>query len=190
VYASDPTGTDTSPNQHNYGRLGVRTERVERGLEIVSIIEQSPAAKGPMALQVGDVITAVEFDPIENGETLEMALRDRIGEETVISIERAMEDGETKSFSVFLTPISFGAERQLAYEQWRRENARLVREWSDGRLGYIHIQGMNQPSLDVFERDLFAAAEGTRGRCRAAPRGRTPGITRRIDCSSSGTRCP
>lgn len=173
VYASDPTNTDTSPNQHNYGRLGVRTERVDNGLEVVDIIEQSPAAKGPMALQAGDVITAVEFDPIDSDETLEEALRDRIGDETVITIERTMENGDgdeeadgdpdVKSFSVFLTPISFGAERQLAYEQWRRENARLVNEWSDGRLGYIHIQGMNQPSLDVFERDLFAAAEGKDG---------------------------
>jgi len=42
-------------------------------------------------------------------------------------------------------------------------NARMVEEWSDGRLGYIHIQGMNQPSLDVFERDLFAACEGKDG---------------------------
>jgi len=38
-----------------------------------------------------------------------------------------------------------------------------VREQSGGRIGYIHIQGMSQPALDVFERDLFAAAEGMDG---------------------------
>ena len=35
--------------------------------------------------------------------------------------------------------------------------------WSGGKLGYIHIQGMDEPSLEDFERDLFAAANGKQG---------------------------
>jgi tricorn protease len=38
-----------------------------------------------------------------------------------------------------------------------------VDEWSNGQLGYIHIRAMDQASLDDFERDLYAAAEGKRG---------------------------
>ena len=38
-----------------------------------------------------------------------------------------------------------------------------VEELSDGRLGYLHIRSMDQASLDVFERDLYAAAEGKDG---------------------------
>ena len=64
---------------------------------------------------------------------------------------------------MLVTPTSYNALRTLRYNAWRERNAELVHEWSDGRLGYIHIQGMNQPSLDVFERDLFAAAEGRDG---------------------------
>ena len=44
-----------------------------------------------------------------------------------------------------------------------RQRRRLVEEWSDGRLGYLHIQGMSAPSFEVFERDLFAAADGKEG---------------------------
>ena len=51
----------------------------------------------------------------------------------------------------------------MKYRAWRRHTAELVGEWSGGRLGYIHIQGMSQPSLDVFERDLFAACDGKDG---------------------------
>ena len=36
-------------------------------------------------------------------------------------------------------------------------------EWSGGRIGYAHIAGMDQGSLDEFERDLFAAADGKKG---------------------------
>ena len=51
----------------------------------------------------------------------------------------------------------------LVYRDTQRRRADLVKEWSDGRLGYAHIRGMNQTSLDEFERDLFAAAVGIPG---------------------------
>jgi tricorn protease len=116
-----------------------------------------------MALQAGDVIIAVDTEPFAETDTLESRLTDRGGKETLISIRRTLESGEEKSLDVLITPTSFGAERQLRYKKWRRDNAKLVDEWSDGRIGYIHIQGMNQPSLDVFERDLYAAAGGKDG---------------------------
>ena len=40
---------------------------------------------------------------------------------------------------------------------------RQVDEWSGGRLGYIHIQGMSIPSFEEFERGLYAAAHGKEG---------------------------
>ena len=33
----------------------------------------------------------------------------------------------------------------------------------DGRIGYLHIESMNQTSLDEFERDLYAVADGRDG---------------------------
>jgi len=59
--------------------------------------------------------------------------------------------------------VGSAAERRLKYNDWRQKNADQVAEMSNGRIGYIHIQGMDQPSLDVFERDLYAAAEGKEG---------------------------
>jgi len=44
-----------------------------------------------------------------------------------------------------------------------RERRRLAEEWSGGRLGNIHIQGMNTPSFEEFERMLFTAADGKEG---------------------------
>ena len=51
----------------------------------------------------------------------------------------------------------------LVYRDTQRRRMALVEEWSGGRLGYAHIRGMNQPSLDEFERDIFAAADGREG---------------------------
>jgi tricorn protease len=154
---------DSAPNRESHGRLGIDARRVDDGFEVIDIIPESPAAKGPMALKVGDVITAIEFEPFDPTDTIRSKLKGRAGEETVVSIRRQTDEGETLHLDVLLTPTSYYGERSLKYRAWRQENARLVDEWSGGRLGYIHIQGMNQSSLDVFERDLFAAAHGKDG---------------------------
>jgi C-terminal processing protease CtpA/Prc len=40
---------------------------------------------------------------------------------------------------------------------------KLVDKFSNGRLGYIHIQGMSMPSFEEFERELTAAGYGKEG---------------------------
>ncbi|UCD74743.1 MAG: PD40 domain-containing protein [Phycisphaerales bacterium] len=152
-----------TPNAQSCGRLGTVHHRVEGGFEVTDIILDTAADKGPMKLMVGDIITAIELEPFGPNDTIESRLLGRARQETIVTIRRVMEDGETVEVNVLLTPISFGALRQLIYRDWRLEKARLVEEWSDGRLGYIHVQGMNQRSLDIFERDLFAAADGRDG---------------------------
>jgi tricorn protease len=159
IRASAPS----SPNRQSRGRLGIRTERVADGYRVTYVVPEGPAAKGSMALLVGDVITGVETGSFENGETLESRLEGRVGEETLVDVRRTLEDGRDVDVQVLITPISYSWHSALLYRAWRTRNADLVHEWSDGRIGYIHIQGMNQPSLDVFERDLFAACDGKDG---------------------------
>ena len=165
-------GDVETPLRELRGRLGVTTRVVDDGAgrEVVSIMPRSPAALGEMAMRVGDVIVAIEGEPIGPRDTIEGRLRGRVGEETIVTVRRTLSEedsearaGETVRLDLLLTPTSAGAIRGLGYDAWVAERKRLVEEWSDGRLGYIHIQGMNQPSLDVFERDLFAAAEGKEG---------------------------
>ena len=145
------------------GRLGTVHKRIADGFEIVEVIPQSPADTGPMALKVGDVITAIDTVAFTPTDTLESRLAGRIGKETLLTIRRDFGDGEPKTLDVLMTPISWREQRQFNYRALRRRRADQVAEWSDGRIGYIHIQSMGQSALDVFERDLFAAAEGKKG---------------------------
>ncbi len=56
---------------------------------------------------------------------------------------------------VSLRPISYGRVRTLLYDQWLEHNRQMVDRLSGGRLGYLHIQGMNMPSFHEFQRQLF-----------------------------------
>ena len=153
----------SSPLAQPQGRLGVRTVNVPEGLKVTFIMPESPAAIARNPLRVGDIITHVDEAPIAEGSTLDSMMTGTTGRETWLTITRTFEDGRTASFDVSFEPTSAGTIGALAYTATRLRAAQLVDEWSGGRVGYIHIQGMNQPSLDEFERDLFAAAHGKDG---------------------------
>jgi tricorn protease len=151
------------PVRQPIGKLGLETKRNDRGIEVVSVLGEGPAGKGPMRLIVGDIITAIEFKPIKPTDTLDDALAGRVGSETVFTVLRANDAAPARQINLLLTPVSSAALSGMIYDDWRISNARKVREMSNGRLGYIHIRGMNQESLDIFERDLYAAADGKDG---------------------------
>ena len=72
-----------------------------------------------------------------------------------------MKSKDGKEREVAIRPIA--NERQLLYQEWVLDRKKLVDKYSNGRLGYIHIQGMDMPSFEVFERELTAAGYGKEG---------------------------
>lgn len=169
---------DPTAERRPQGRLGVRVKPVNDGFEVVSILPDGPAAKSSTPLRVGDVIIAVAGRSAKDASMLEDLLTARVGEETVVRVRRsgsvnaspaadASAPGATATATVevdaLIVPIGGGELAALAYRATRLANAAEVDRLSNGRIGYIHIQSMNQPSLDEFERDLYAAAEGKDG---------------------------
>jgi tricorn protease len=64
---------------------------------------------------------------------------------------RPSEDGAWKTR---IEPVNQQAYSQLRYERWVKQRRELVDKLSNGRIGYLHIQSMNQPSLRRFEKEL------------------------------------
>lgn len=145
------------------GRVGLQAVPIEAGFQVARVIEQMPAMRSKTPLQPGDVITAVDYKPVATNATLESHFTGRSNRETVATVVRTLADGRTVTFDTFVEPVAASAAAEIAYENAWRGMAARVEEWSAGRLGYIHIQGMDQPSLDEFERGLYAATEGKDG---------------------------
>ena len=156
-------GQDDDSTRRPVGRLGARTKPVEGGFEIVTLLPEGPAVHTQTPLKVGDVIVAVAGEPIGPKDALEQRLRGRVGEETVITVRRPGVDGAPAKVDCLVTLGGAGEEADLSYKAATTRAAQLVKDWSGGRLGYIHIQSMSQPSLEDFERDLCAAASGKDG---------------------------
>lgn len=144
------------------GRLGARHEPVEGGFRVVELLEGGPGERSPTPLKVDDVIVAIDGAGVQPGESLDARMLGRAGAETLLRVRRVI-DGHEAEIDLLVVPQPYARIADLSYQAWQKRNARLVEEWSGGRLGYLHIQGMNTPSLEEFERDLYAAAHGRDG---------------------------
>ncbi|MEL7473879.1 MAG: S41 family peptidase, partial [Planctomycetota bacterium] len=146
------------------GYLGIDASPTEGGYQVNAVLAGGPADQETSQLFEGDVILAVDDLRFrENGAPamdLFDALADTRGRETLLEVRR--KDNEETDF-VIITPTSPGAENNLRYDREVEHRRQMVRELSDGKLGYLHIRSMGEPSVRDFERDLYAAAEGKLG---------------------------
>ena len=71
--------------------------------------------------------------------------------------------GEVEEKTIEIEPVSSYSIRSALYEQWVKENREKTEEDSGGKLGYVHIQGMSQPSLERFEAELYSVGHGKEG---------------------------
>ncbi len=53
-----------------------------------------------------------------------------------------------------IDPITTQAYSQLRYLRWVKDRRDEVEKLSDGKVGYLHIQAMDQPSLQKFEKEI------------------------------------
>ena len=149
------------------GRLGIDVEHVELdngryGYRVQHVLPEGPADRLPMRLLRGDVITEIDGQPFADGDTLLQRLRGRVDEEVIVAFERRVGE-RRREFQALITPVNFDALSRLRYDDFRRQARRKVEALSDGRLGYIHIQSMNQASLEQFQGELYAAAHDRDG---------------------------
>ena len=144
----------TPPNPSDkIGLLGLDVTDTSNGAKVNYVLPNSVSDKSKSKLNVGDVITHVNGIEVPKGESFYKSLKNTINTETLLTLSSGKE--------VVLRPQ--GSLRRLQYEEWIRSRKKLVDQYSNGQLGYIHIQGMNQPSFERFERELKASGYGKKG---------------------------
>ena len=141
--------------------LGVRfnPEHQGPGLKIRDVIAGGPADRQRSRLEAGEIILAVDGTAVDPGRDLTTVFNGAPGRELTLRVRAA----GGKERDVVLHPTTYDALPKLLYEQWVRDNRRRVEQGSKGTLGYVHIAGMDEPSLLRFEEELYSAASGKQG---------------------------
>lgn len=153
MYGSNPEETQSDRT----GLIGAEVEPVAGGVRITRIVPNSPADRERSKLEVGETITAVNGEAVSGNMSYYHLLNGTADERTLISVTGT--DGSSRE--VVIRPTT--SLRTELYEAWVAERKRLTEEYSGGRLGYIHIQGMNWTSFERFERELTASGLGKDG---------------------------
>ncbi len=130
----------SSPGDDATASLGIIPDPsfAGEGVPIVEVLRGGPMDRTGMNVTAGAVITAVDGVALTPAVDL-AALLNRKADRNVLV--RLREGRSTRE--VVVKPISLGAESRLLYERWVRRNAEEVDRRSNGRLGYIHVPGMN-----------------------------------------------
>jgi len=152
LYGSDPEKTQ----RESTGRLGIEVKPARGGVEIVHVVPNTPADKIKSKLNPGELITSVNGQPIEANTNFNALFNEETDNQLLLTVRNGGDERE-----VVIRPSS-SISTDL-YEEWVRERQRLTETYSGGRLGYIHIRGMNMPSFERFERELMASGLGKEG---------------------------
>jgi tricorn protease len=153
--------TGAAPPPRGQGGGGVVTSHLGIELEpdtaagryrVAYIYEDGPADKDWVRVKVGDYLLAIDGKPVKAGDEYWQLLNERLNRKVTVKFNsKPAEDG---AWNTRIEAISTGAYSQLRYERWVKERRKKVDELSGGRIGYLHIQAMNQPSLRRFEKEL------------------------------------
>ncbi len=140
------------------GLLGLTVYPLKSGhVKVVYVTRNMPADREVSKIRKGDVIAAVNGVSLNPEINFYSLLDFKSDEKIYLSV--LTPKGVRKE--VVIRPKS--SNRTEKYEDWVAEKKRLTDKYSGGKLGYIHIQGMNWTSFEEFESELTAAGYGKEG---------------------------
>ena len=114
------------------------------GLKVTEVIAGGPLDKSSSKVKAGTVIEKIDGESITDGADWAKFLNRKTGKNTLLSLY----DPTTKTrWEEIVQPISFGEEAALMYKRWLKMMDDMVRKLSDGKIGYVHVQGMNDGSF-------------------------------------------
>ena len=130
-----------------------------KGLKVSEILKRGPFDRASTRMTPGAVITAIDGTPL-NDETDPLAsLNSRVRTKTLVAF--TLPSGE-KVEEVIL-PTNNGSYNAMLYDRWLERNRHIVDSISGGRLGYVHLESMDDASYRSIYADVlgkYADREG------------------------------
>lgn len=139
--------------------LGFEMEPAEGGRYRVSYLyPEGPADHEWLDLAVGDYVLALEGEELRAGDNYWRTLSRLVNDWVTVRVASDPQGGNARDLRMATVPSVVN----LRYEAWVEANRRVVEEASGGRIAYVHIRAMNQPSLERFRNEInrFWNAEG------------------------------
>ncbi|MEG1866869.1 MAG: S41 family peptidase [Bacteroides sp.] len=122
------------------------------GLKVKEVLAQSPFTQKKSDVKPGCIIEKVDGVAIKAGEDYFPLFEGKVGRKVLLSVYDA---STKKHFEETVEPISYGAQSELLYKRWINRCRTQVEELSEGRIGYVHVRGMDSNSFRKMYADLL-----------------------------------
>ncbi|MDO4759027.1 MAG: S41 family peptidase [Rikenellaceae bacterium] len=121
------------------------------GLLVEEVVERGPFDRAASKMAAGAVVESIDGTPIKAGEDFYPLLNRKAGKRTLIRFRTA--DGEV--IEEVVKPVTAGGMSDAMYKRWVKRAAAEVERLSGGRLGYVHIKSMGDPSFRTVYSDIL-----------------------------------
>lgn len=146
------------PSGYTSRYLGMELEPAGDRYRISHIYRDGPADHEWLTLSVGDFVLAIDGQELRAGENYWRILNHALNEYVPVRVAKSASGQDARTVRIkTVTSIT-----DIRYEEWVAKNREYVTKESGGRIAYVHIRSMNQPSLVRFEEEInrYWDAEG------------------------------
>lgn len=126
------------------------------GLKIKEIIAKGPLTQADSKIKAGYIIEQIDGTTIKSNENYFPLLSGKADKKVLLSVYNPI---TKERFEEQVKPITYGTQSDLLYKRWIENCRQLVDKLSDGKIGYVHVKGMNSQSFREVYSELL-------GRCR------------------------
>ena len=113
------------------------------GLKITELIAGGPLDKANCVVKAGQVIEKIDGEAISNEVDWAKLLNRKAGKNVLLTL---LDPASGQHLEETVKPIVFAEETALMYKRWVNTMRELTDKLSGGKVGYVHVQGMNDGS--------------------------------------------
>ncbi len=121
------------------------------GLKVAEVLKKGPLDKAGLNVKAGMILQKIDGQVIPENEDWQSLIRNRSGQSVLLTFKD--ENGADKE--LVMKPVSAGLESELLYHRWCEARRSEVEKLSGGRLGYVHVRGMDDASYRVVYEEVL-----------------------------------
>ena len=114
-----------------------------KGLKVTEVLAGGPADKAAGKIRSGFIIEMIDGQPITDSDDWAKLLNRKTSKNTLLQV---LDPKTNTRFDESVKPISFAEESVLMYKRWSNMMYTMVDKLSNGKVGYVHVQSMNDGS--------------------------------------------
>jgi tricorn protease len=118
--------------------------------KVSHIFWEGPADKEWVDLNVGDYVLSIDGKDIRSGDNYWSILNHCLNDYVTFKVSSDPEGDDVRQIRI-KTVTSL---RDIKYKEWVEKNRKYVKELTDDKIAYVHIQRMDRSSLEKFKNEI------------------------------------